>query len=552
MMNAILESGFSSFLCAVDARLNSLAACPLLHAEQRALVTAQIDGMRRVTLQAGHAQPLGLLYWVLRAWEKEPTEQAEWLGALGVLCMCSLDLFDDVQDEDLEGKPCADAGPAIATNTALALMFLAIDALRQAQQLETRPEVRDAYVAAFNRVSLRCVGCQHQDLLGARGARERHQVMERDSGKTGLVTLFLECGALFAGCSPPVVEGYRRIGGKLAALVQIVDDLRDVFGKLKSPDLATGKLTYPLACFHEQADAEQSQRFDELARELPGSLPEIGQLLYESGSVEQCALTIDQLRQEIHEELLAMGNNHGAQRVLLRIVDDLSQAVYTPDNLELQSDFWHTTGSFSSRLRQARANFEQHAAAWEAPPLPQLIPWQQAHFFTQPEQGLCFYPDVDDLPDEALWPHALLLGDRSLRHAAEALSQNAEFFIAHEMFHAWRHAAERVSDDHWHEEYVCDRLALAYLQRFYPQTADTFLRISEDIARRHHAGLSLECRALIDQAPETVTARECALDHMQTALWHANVAVRLATHVGDFNTEMTRWLGAIEQRQTAA
>ena len=57
--------------------------------------------MQATVAQGGHSQPLGLFYWVLRAWGTRPSEHAEWLGAFGVLCMCSLDLFDDVQDDDL-------------------------------------------------------------------------------------------------------------------------------------------------------------------------------------------------------------------------------------------------------------------------------------------------------------------------------------------------------------------------------------------------------------------------------------------------------------------
>lgn len=515
------------------------------------LVASQLARARAHTSAGGYAQPLGLLYWVMRAWGCAVSEQAVWLGAFGTLCMCSIDLFDDVQDDDLEGKPLAAAGPAIATNTALAMLFLAIDALRHAQELESRPAVKGEYVKVFNRVSLVGVGCQHQDLIGARGARSSGEVMERDSGKTAIVSLFLESGALLAGCEPATVARYRSIGGKLASLVQIVDDLRDLYAKAKSPDLMTGKLTYPLACFREYAGDVELRRFESLVAGLPGSLQDIGELLYESGAVEQCALTLERLRHEIHAELAAIGNVHGGQRVLVRIVDDLCQTVYAADNLDAGSESWGSGGAFHTRLTKLRSQFEDNVAAWEPPTLPSWVPWQQAHFFSQPELGICFYPDVDDLPEEVLGIHAQLLGTNDVG-AAIALHRDAEYFVAHEMFHCWRHAADVVSDDHWHEEYVCDRLALGYLAHFRPQVLDALLRSATEIVRRYEGVVAEECRALALEAAEPSDARQCALDHQQTALWHALVVMQVAPVVGTFDSELLRWLGAVSQRQTAA
>ena len=47
------------------------------------------------------------------------------------LYLSALDLLDDVQDQDLAGKPHAEAGPAIALNSGLFLLFLGLAALER-------------------------------------------------------------------------------------------------------------------------------------------------------------------------------------------------------------------------------------------------------------------------------------------------------------------------------------------------------------------------------------------------------------------------------------
>jgi geranylgeranyl pyrophosphate synthase len=551
-MNPISDTNFTLFVDAVHARVNSLTHRSNLHREQRKLVSTLLSRMRQRTASAGHVQPLGLLYWVVRAWGTTCSEQAVWLGAFGTLCICSIDLFDDVQDEDLAGKPCESVGPPIATNTALALLFLALDALRHGQELEQRADLQTAYLAAFNRISLHGVACQHQDLMGPRGARTSREVLQRDSGKTALVTLFLECGALLSGCSPEAVTRYRAIGGKLAALIQIVDDLRDIYAKTQSPDLQTGKFTFPLACFNEMASASDRDRLTALIKQLPASLADIGQLLYDSGAVERCALTIDELRREIHDELVLIGNAHGAHRVLLRMVDELAQSIYGIENLESKSSFWQPRGAFHDALTRAKRDFETRTDAWGCPALPALVPWSQFHFFSQPDLALCFYPDLDDLPEEVLHPHAALLGVSSLEVARAALLEQADFSIAHEMFHFWRQHVGRVSVDHWHEEYVCDRLALSYLQSYRPDLVEPLLLLCRDIAEQHGAAFSPSSNALLDSCVEATQEQQCDLGATETAVWHALGLLRLAQQQEDFGCELSRWLGVALDRVTAA
>jgi hypothetical protein len=99
---------------------------------------------------------------------------------------------------------------------------------------------------------------------------------------------------------------------------------------------------------------------------------------------------------------------------------------------------------------------------------------------------------------------------------------------------------------------VCDRLALSYLAHFRPQLLEALLRNATEIVRRHESVVAQECRALVLDAAEPSDARQCGLDHQQTALWHALIVMQVAPVVGALDSELLRWLGAISQRQTAA
>jgi geranylgeranyl pyrophosphate synthase len=489
---------------------------------------------------------LGLLYWVMRAWQAAADERAEWLGAFCTLCMCSIDLFDDVQDEDLAGKPHQCVGPAFAVNDALALMFLALEALRRALELENDVERRMAYLAAFNRVAILGVRSQHRDLLGPQGATTTSEVVERDAGKTGVVTLFLECGALLAGCTRDVIGRYRAVGGRVASLAQIVDDLRDIFAKPISPDLASRKLTYPIAWLFERGPEQARAKYCALLPRLPESLPEICDVLYDAGVVEACAERIEELRQGIHSELRDTGNHHGAHHVLCRIANDLAGAVYEP-SLGDDEGLPATCGDFRGALDSAAERFAERMRLWNAPESPVLVPWHHPHFFAQSQYQLIRYPDVDDLPEEVLAFHASLLGTGDLEVAKRTLIDHAEFFLAHELFHDWRASAERVTEDHWHEEYVCDRLAYGYLVHHDSELAARLIETSKQIVHHNHALFGFEPRQILKSAAEPGLARQCELDAATTATWHAELLVQLAAVPVNLNGDMLTYLDATPQ-----
>jgi hypothetical protein len=72
--------------------------------------------------------------------------------------------------------------------------------------------------------------------------------------------------------------------------------------------------------------------------------------------------------------------------------------------------------------------------------------------------------------------------------------------VAHEMFHFWRHTSGRLTQDHWHEEWVANRLAVAYLREHEPRTLESTLELAGRVLGRFHD--------VLDEPAERVLA-EC-------------------------------------------
>jgi geranylgeranyl pyrophosphate synthase len=524
-----------------------------LHSHQAALLQQTLDLFESHADPHSPAQPLGLLYLTLRANRAAINERAIRVGAFCALYVCALDLFDDVQDDDLAGKPHADTGPAFAINSAICLLFLGLDELGKAIELETDAGIRLGLLRTFNRTSVIAVGAQHRDLLAEDGATSLEDVVARDQGKTSSVGLFLECGALLAGCSPKTVTLYRQMGENLASLVQIVDDLRDIYGKDRSPDLESGKLTYPVACLLNLSTADRVSRFQELSRRLPDSLPQIRDLFYEAGAVDHCAQRIEQLRTKIHGAVAETENRHGAHRVLLRIVDAVAGQVYEPQPLPGAEPLGQSSGRFHRAVCRAIAEFTKNTAALNAPQAPQVEPWHLPHFLYDPEQCVIYHPDVDDLPQDVLAFHSQLLGETDLTEVASTLTAQLPPLVAHEMFHVWRHHTGQLTDDHWHEEYVANRLAVAYSQKHCPAALDHALRVGSGVLNRLGNRLTGPARQILSRCQRpTPDTDGYGLDILDSAVLHVEMVRQLATQQLTLYREVQQLLHADRKQPTAA
>lgn len=515
------------------------------------------------------AQPLGLFYACYRSFGRNTDEQAIELGAFLTLYLLAADLFDDVEDDDLAGKAYEGAGSAVATNSALTFLVVGLDALRISMELERSPERRLCYLELFNRVSLVAVSAQHKDLVGAHGSHapcdaashacmpSREDLLDLYAGKTSSVALFAECGALLGGADQGTVRLFERVGSDLARMVQLVDDVRDVFGKALSPDLVSGKWTFPMVCFLERASTQERARLGQL-RELAQSaqqdvLPEIRELLFESGAIAACAEVLDELRAGVHERIAGLVEQRSEHRMLLFIADTLASALYDPEPVPATARLITPVpaigqASFARDVHVAADRFLRAMRPFGAPERVVLRPWHRPLYLFEPASGVVYYPDLDGLAGEIVPFFAQQLG-QDLAGAVRSIRRAAPLLVAHELVHAWRSALGLLGSDAWHEEHVANQVAWAYAARLAPDSAAACLEASRCILTARASVESAEQARLLDALVANAgepsnLAVDYDLDLADSASVHARMMVRFASERPALDACLARYLSA--------
>jgi geranylgeranyl pyrophosphate synthase len=542
------STGLVGFLTRVERHVDSTINLGTFEPSQRELLLASAAQYRPRTRRNPLGDPLAVFYLIARAHRDELDQQGVELGSFCSFYLLSLDLLDDVQDHDLSGKPHSAVGAGMAINDALTLLFLGLSALERCMRLEKSPQRRLLYLKIVNRVALTTGRGQHRDLLGERGARSPHEVLSMQREKTASAALLCECAALYAGVSDEERERYRVLGENLTLLIQLLDDVRDVFGKPRSPDLETDKMTYPLACFLELADSAQRERFQGLRRGLPGTLREIRKLFYESGAVRQVARSMDGFRRAIHHQLALFEEHSATHRLLLQVVDQLVESIYKPEPVSETSQLRAPNFGWHAHVQRLARELGTRLHAFGAPATPPLVPWHAPQYMYDKSRGVIFYPDIEGLPEETLTFQAALLGEPDLGKVAELMWRQAPAVIAHELFHHYRDAVGQLTSDMWHEELAANTLAVAYAARFEPAALAGGVELANRVlARPEHRLDERSERVLAGLFSEQRTAESGSgygLDLHQSALVQLAMIRKLAEAPVDLEQALARWLGA--------
>jgi hypothetical protein len=342
------------------------------------------------------------------------------------------------------------------------------------------------------------------------------------------------------------------MGENLSLLVQVLDDVRDVYGKRRSPDLETGKVTYPLACFMATAGPTELRQLVALKQGLPGTLGEIRRLFYESGTLRQVARSMEELRRGVHRELAALGEESGTLRLLLFVIDQLVEALYTPKPIAETAALRAPRGGWHDHVRKLAADFRRNLRAVGAPETPPLVPWHQPQWMYDKRRGVIFYPDIEGLPEETLPFQAALLGEPDLAKVATLIRRQAPAVMAHELFHHYRDAVGRLSSDMWHEELAANTLAVAYAARYAPAAVAGGIELANQVLARPEHRLSEPAertlKELLDPARAPRPNTGYALDLHQTALLQLAMVRELARTPQDLDHALARFL----QPETAA
>jgi len=517
------------------------------HDHQRELLKATVEQALARSTGGVAGDPLGTMLLLARAHGPLEPEATQRVGAFCMLYVMALDLFDDVQDEDLAGKPHEDAGPAIAINSAIALSFLANRELHGALEHLPTEARRRSLLDIADRTGVAAVTGQHRDLIGTRGASTPEEVLAMQQAKTSSVVMLAELGGLLGAVDEGTRARYHRVGEELAKLVQVRDDLRDVYGKSLSPDLMTGKVTYPLACFLQDADDDDRAQLAELVDSLPESMGQVRRRLYDSGAVRRTAATLESCRRAIHEELAAVSAvAPGYLRVVLDVVDQLASGVYVvPDLAPTAALRRPGNGPFASatvrELERLRARLTPLGLPRD---LPALQPWHQPHWMYLPSRHTIFFPDLDDLGDEILPFQAALLDSPDLDEPRRLLTAQIPLVLAHELFHFWRDASGRMTEDHWHEEWAANRLGVGYALAHEPAALTEALALADRVVARFPNALGPEVdRLLEDCRRERTEARGYGMGATAVAVVGLEMVRRLATERPSLGEDVAALLG---------
>ena len=289
----------TQFLGAVHERCIAIVTDPGLDAAQRELLRAYLVGARAAKIGAV-ADPAAVLCLIARAEHVEDRAELRLLAAGCTLYYLALRLFDDIADDELD-PPWDRVPTAILSHAALTLFTLAFDAIYAGAPTVAHESVR----RALREHSLRASAAQHRDLTSAVPAGET-AVLAHNADKSSVFALIVELGAIYCGCAPARVDGYRRVGDAISTMRQATNDIRGIFSGSCSGDLARRRNTLPIACFRARATAEQLDELAGLHARLPETLQAIRALLRRSPAIQACLAVIERARQQVHRELLTL------------------------------------------------------------------------------------------------------------------------------------------------------------------------------------------------------------------------------------------------------
>ncbi len=165
-------------------------------------------------------------------------------------------LFDDVEDHEARGQS------SEIINVATGLLFAAQLALSAQLSSENAWHINQA----LQRAILKAAAGQHADLMEVQ--QERKGVdpdtwLEIAKTKSGeLVAWAAWTGALVAGADAMTQQCLHQFGLHLGILLQVVDDLKDVFFDSRTSNWACGNFCLPVCYARFVAEGETSERLE--------------------------------------------------------------------------------------------------------------------------------------------------------------------------------------------------------------------------------------------------------------------------------------------------
>ncbi|MBD3922627.1 polyprenyl synthetase family protein [Paenibacillus sp. PR3] len=177
-------------------------------------------------------------------------QQASAAAAAVELMILSLDIYDDLQDQDNEQVPWSAISPALALNAAIGLQALSVDVL---MELPIAMHRKMAAVKALNKGILNAVNGQHADLLNETMTEDECLAMIENKSGALVASACLVGAALMTDEYAELIESY---GRGLGVSAQINNDVEGIQRWSTRNDLLARKQTLPIQFVLEQQSEE--------------------------------------------------------------------------------------------------------------------------------------------------------------------------------------------------------------------------------------------------------------------------------------------------------
>ncbi|WP_420631068.1 polyprenyl synthetase family protein [Candidatus Leptofilum sp.] len=223
-------------------------------------------------------------------------------------CHISIVLVDDILDDDPKGLY-RQLGAGVAANLALAFQAVAYRIVQG-----TTGTAVPLLLAELAHLNLKTAQGQHLDVQPELNEAHYWATVEAKSMPYYGAGFYL--GALVGGVDTAVAHQLRHFGHLIGKLIQVSDDLADVYQTPASPDWQRGGGNLAIL-YARLADHPDQARFEELLPQVnqPAMLEEAQQILLRSGAASYCVFQMMEIAQEARSVL---DSCHLAQPKLLQ------------------------------------------------------------------------------------------------------------------------------------------------------------------------------------------------------------------------------------------
>ncbi len=182
------------------------------------------------------------------------------------LLHCAAKLLDDIEDGEEISRVFAGLCPAEVINAATALIFTSQLCLTTLRDLGVDATRTLEIVTEFNTATSRMASGQAQDLALARGdVASLEHLREVQGAKSGeFFALICRTGAMLGDASDDEIAACATFGYNLGVLVQVGDDVRDLWRPRSPRDLATARCTLPVVFALSVVDTDARRRIERL------------------------------------------------------------------------------------------------------------------------------------------------------------------------------------------------------------------------------------------------------------------------------------------------